>query len=143
MDYRQDRQDRVFEALDTATKPIQIANDIGKLLFLVVALLVAAIGTPIYLLCTGQPVPIIAVELAGLAIMFVFTLCYAPWYMLIVGFGGTIVFGCALENPAFKAYMDDPSTIGPIGLVFTFLLVGIIQSTVIRLLKRQHPEDED
>ena len=127
---RQDREDRVMGALDLATKPIQAAKSMGQFFLIAAIVLGLLIGVPVYLFVTGQPVSQAQWEMMGLALMFLFTLVYAPFYTIIMPFVAYAAIG--IFTPTFNSLWDQ---FGGKGLIFLFLLIGITQKFMRQMFR--------
>jgi hypothetical protein len=125
----QDRQDRVFEVLDVATKPAQFAIGMVKMFFIIIILFAVAIGTPIYVYFTGGTVTPLQLELAGTVILFIFTFLVAPWYTVLGGIVAFIGFMCLICVPSFQATIPvgDAFFSYVLGWIFWFCVIGILQ----------------
>jgi hypothetical protein len=134
MSASQDREDRAFEVLDVATKPAQFAIGMVKMLFLIIILLVVAMGYPTYTYFTGGTVTPFQLECAITAFLFIFTFIVAPWYTVL---GGILVFVgylCLICVPAIGYF-------NPFPLIVGFFAIGIMQ-WAIRRAQRKSAEHE-
>src|SRR5512140_721682 len=89
-----ERQSRVYEVLDIATKPAQWFLGGLKLLLLGVIIVAVLVGTPFYYWFTGGTVTGDMVLNAVLALSTLVLFCMCPWYVVVGGvlFWGTFGF---------------------------------------------------
>lgn len=125
-----ERQARVYELLDVATKPEQWLLGGLKLLLLAVIVVAVFVGTPIYYLCTGGTVTydMVANAVTALATLILFFLC--PYYVVC---GGTLFWGGLgwwLFDHPHQTFFQSPRNI-----LIGFVLVGYGQYALRKLAR--------
>jgi DnaJ-domain-containing protein 1 len=78
---------------------------------------------------TGGTVTSLQLELAGTAILFIFTFLVAPWYTVLGGIVAFIGFMCLICVPSFQATIPvgDAFFSYVLGWIFWFCVIGILQ----------------
>lgn len=114
-------QDTYYRTMNTLLTPVRFAIGAAKMLFIMLALLGVALSWPLLMYLNHEPVTSGTFAVTGLAILFIITFCYAPWYTVV----GGILF--LLGICAWALAYNFPDGTETKWLWFAFFSVGILQ----------------
>lgn len=132
-------EEKYYDAMNTLLAPVRLV--VSLLGTVCITLLLIGIGLfyPLSLCLNGEPVTAISFAVSFLTIIAVFTMFYAPCYFFGFGFVCLVIFGMLCEhgevdtNPAM-AFLASSDGWTLAGLIFTFLLIGILQRYIRRCI---------
>jgi hypothetical protein len=141
-------EDKAMEGIAIATAPLRWLASLVKTVILFAIGITCLLGYPFYLMTQGEPVSAAPWVVAGLTLLFLFTLCYAPSYtacLLVATFFFLILVAGA---------NSDGQPLGPVGsfiktgwnsayLIFAALVIGIVQSLINGTIQHRDAEKEE
>jgi DnaJ-domain-containing protein 1 len=112
------------DAMNTVLAPVRWLKSLAQTAILLAIAVGIGLAYPLIMYVNGEPVTLAAFAIPLLVILALFTLFYAPVYLIFGSIGGTFLFGCMLGFPWFDHATDNISFKW---LIFGFLAVGILQ----------------
>ena len=116
-------QEEFYETMNFITAPIRFLIGFIRTFIVLVVLALIGVAYPLILYVSGQSVTLAAFIVSGLTLLFLFTLFYAPYYVVLGGLTvGAVLWGYMIFAQNVPEFLSNFKTV-----VFVFLILGILQ----------------
>jgi hypothetical protein len=122
-------EEKYYDSMNTLLAPVRWAKSLVQTVLLLVIAVVIGLAYPLILYCNGEPVTLASFMVTFLTLLALFTVFYAPYYLVFGGIAGLVTIGMLCEhgdattNPTM-AFLNEWNFMS---LVSGFLVIGIVQ----------------
>ena len=118
-------EEKYYDSMNTLLAPVRWIKSLAQTVLLLVIAVFIGLAYPIIQFCNGEPLTLASFAVPFLTVLALFTLFYAPYYLVFGGIAGLVTMGMLCEHGDAKTnpfVASDPTL-----LIFGFLAFGILQ----------------